>query len=217
MGTAGCVCGVRRHLPDDAPCAVRRAKFLVLAASPLLSAPRPLRSHHSMFSQFLSYSQTLLDITALSLVGESAVSLPSESMPNSLEYNAPPNSLDLDGDDASQPPPTPIAHHTRSHIICKNPWSMLETALMLFQLEMFAHASKHPFSEIAKAHPTGREYTEREMDAMRLGISEDELVAARSACPQAANDTLSQAAIFACEAVKDAILRKDVMLVMKQL
>ena len=33
---------------------------------------------------------------------------------------------------------------------------------MLFQLEMFAHASKHPFSEIAKAHPSGREYTKRE-------------------------------------------------------
>ena len=99
-------------------------------------------------------------------------------------------------------PSTPIAHHTRSHILAENPWSILDTTLMLFQLEMFAHASKHPFSELAKAHPTGREYTEREMDAMRLGISEDELVAARSVCPQAANDTLSQAAIFACEAVK---------------
>ena len=80
---------------------------------------------------------------------------------------------------------------------------MLETALMLFQLEMFAHASKHPFSEIAKAHPSGREYTKREEKAMKLDVSVEELGAGRND-PEVANDTLSQAAMFACKTVKRA-------------
>ena len=66
---------------------------------------------------------------------------------------------------------------------------MLETALMLFQLEMFAHASKHPFSEIVKPYPNGREYTKLEEKAMKLGVSVSELVAGRNASPEAVNDT----------------------------
>jgi len=135
-----------------------------------------------MFSFLLALAHTFRALDVLSM-NDDALSLPSESMTQSLEYDAPHNSLDY------AEPPTPIAEHTRSHILAENPWSILDTMMMLFKLEIFAHAFKHPFSGISKAHPSGREYTKLEEKAMKLGVSVSELVAGRNASPEAVNDT----------------------------
>ena len=67
-------------------------------------------------------------------------------MSQSLEYDAPHNSLDY------AKPPTPIAEHTRSHILAENPWCMLDTMMILFKLEIFAHSYKYPDSKLAKQY-----------------------------------------------------------------
>ena len=94
-----------------------------------------------MFSFLLALAQRVATLS----MNNDALSLPCESM-QSLEYNAPHNSLDY------EEPPTPIAEHTRSHITSENPWSILDTAMILFKLEMFAHSYKHPDSKLAKQY-----------------------------------------------------------------
>ena len=98
-----------------------------------------------MFSFLLTLSHTLQRVATLSM-NDNALSLPCASMSQSLEYNAPHNSL------VCEEPPTPIAQHTRSHITSENPWSILDTAMMLFKLEIFAHSYKYPDSKLAKQY-----------------------------------------------------------------
>ena len=93
---------------------------MVLAASPPLSTPRPPRSHRSIFSFLLALAQRVATLS----MNNDALILPSESMSQSLDYNAPHNSLVYEA-------PTPIAQHTRSHITSENPWSILDTAMIL--------------------------------------------------------------------------------------
>jgi hypothetical protein len=126
--------GVRWRWLTCSLCCVRRAQSPLLARSlPLfLALSRPSLNSCEFFS-FISYTERLRSL----LVAPASLSLSSESLSQSPEYQAAHNLLVESHEE-------PVTYHTRSHIACETPWVALDVAIIVFELQMFAHAHKYP-------------------------------------------------------------------------